>query len=428
MSRLSRLKVWGKRAGLVVLGLLVLGGAAAAWFFRPLPIPAAPALDSLNASAEHGEYLATIGNCAACHTAPDGEHLAGGVRFVTDFGTLYSTNITPDREHGIGSWSFAQFHRAMKHGIDANGEHLYPAFPYTSFAGMSDDDLASLFLYLAGQPAVATPDRANAMTFPFGQRDLLHFWQRMFHDAAPAVADAAQGEEWNRGAYLVQAVAHCGECHSPRNLLGGVDRDRLLHGGIYVDQVRSGAYRRWSAVDITPGLHGIGHWNAQDIEAYLAEGVNRHTVVHGPMVEVWRATQQLSPADRAAMATYLGGADASPERWNLPNLQWGRDAGEIVYTVHCGTCHLPDGDGDPTLGVSLHRNPLVQAEDPASLINVILYGPDLPPAPFSVGRSRMKPFGRRLSDQDIADVASYLRQNFGNNASAVSARQVADQR
>ncbi|WP_340588988.1 cytochrome c [Erythrobacter alti] len=428
MADRARWKRWAQRGGIALLALAVVALAGAAWIFRPLPLEGSPKLETSAASAERGEYLAQIGNCSACHTVPGGEELAGGVAFHTDFGTIYSTNITPDRENGIGNWTFSQFHRAMKHGIGDGGEHLYPAFPYTSFAQMTDQDIGSLYLHLARTPAIATANRDNDMDFPFGNRGLLHFWKRLFHEPEQFQANASQAPEWNRGAYLVEAVAHCGACHTPRNALGGPDNDRHLQGGIYVDQVRNGAYRRWAAVDITPGENGLAHWSAEDFEQYLAEGQNAHAVVHGPMNEVFASTGLLTDEDRLAMAIYLTGVAPSSPRWRLPFPSLGASDGEIVYTVHCGTCHLPDGGGDPTLGVSLHNNPVIQAEDPSSLINVILYGPDLPPPPFTVGRSRMKAFGRRLSDDDIAAVATYLRSSFGNNASGVSASQVARQR
>lgn len=227
---------------------------------------------------------------------------------------------------------------------------------------------------------------------------------------------------------LTEAVAHCGECHTPRNRLGGADWSRPFHGGTYFDRVREGFYRPWAAVDLTSVAHGLGGWNAADFEAYLANGQNRHAVVHGPMREVFDSLRQLTPADRAAMATYLADLPAGPQRWNWSLPSFGEGRGQVVYIVYCGTCHLPGRGGDPGLGVSLHRNPIVQASDPSSLVNVILYGPELPSAPFATNRSNMKPFGRRLSDEDIAVLATFLRSNFGNNAGSVSAERVVRQR
>lgn len=418
-----------KRWALAVLFLILGAGVVAAMVLsRPLPIDQPPALATLNASANRGEYVAKIGNCAACHSVEGGDAFAGGVRFETPFGVLYSTNITPDRKQGIGEWSFAQFHAAMKHGVRPDGTHLYPAFPYGSFAHMTDEDIASLYLYFSGLEPSAQPNRGNAMAFPFGNRSLLVYWKRLFHPAPPADPASAQSDAAKQGAYLVEAVAHCSACHTPRNILGGLDEDRAMHGGTYVDQVASLAYRKWSAVDLTPGVHGLAKWSEEDIVRYLKEGKNKHAIVHGPMTEVFASTRHLTDRDAAAIAAYLKGLEPSSERFDFSLLKSGISAGETVYTVHCGTCHLPNGRGDRILGVSLRGNPIVQAQDPSSLINVILYGPDLPPPPFVSDRTRMKPFGKRLSDEDIAAVATYLRSRFGNNASAVSAEQVAKQR
>lgn len=410
---------------------VILFGGTAAYVFRPIERPTAPRLEALDASPERGRYLAKIGNCSACHTVNGKASFAGGVRFETPFGVIYSTNITPDARHGIGGWTYAQFRAAMKHGVRPDGTHLYPAFPYTSFARLTDEDIASLYLYFMSVRPAATPNRDNAMKFPFGNRELLYFWKRLFHDDAAYKPRADKSASWNRGAYLVEGVTHCGTCHTPRNMLGGLKEEAALDGGTYTDQVANGAYRTWSAVDLTPGTRGLAGWSGHDIAAYLKTGKNANAVVHGPMEEVIASTRHLIDADANAIATYLKGIPASGKASSL--LSWSpfgarRSRGEIMYTVHCGTCHLPDGKGDRTLGVPLAGNPIVQAKDPSSLVNVILYGPDLPPPPFATGRTRMPPFGKRLSDEDIAAIATYLRSEFGNNAGAVSSDQVLKQR
>ncbi len=417
-----------KITGLVLLILLLAGGGAA-YAFRPTPIDPAPRLETLGASAERGAYLATAGNCRACHTTKNGDAYAGGVPFHTDFGTIYSTNITSSSQQGIGRWSFADFYNAMKHGLRPNGSNLYPAFPYTHFARLKDEDIGSLYLYFANVAPSFTVPPENRMDFPFGERRLMLFWNRMFHDPVPFAEDPAQSAEWNRGAYLVESIAHCGACHSPRNMLGGQNEASDLSGGIYVSHVFDSRHRTWAAVDLTPSADGLARWSAQDIADYLRNGFNDHTVVHGPMNEVViDSTSKLSSEDTAAMASYLTSLEPDEAGFSWPFVGGDYDLGDTVYTVHCGTCHLPDGDGDPTLGVSLAGNAIVQAENPASLINVILYGPDLPPPPFSVSRTRMKPFGKRLSDEDIAAVATYVRNSFGNSASSVSEDEVTAQR
>lgn len=427
----ERFRLGWKTAALGGALVLAGGAATASIMLRPEPLTPAPALASLDASAEKGAYLARIGNCAACHTAKGQAPYAGGVRFETPFGIVHSTNITPDRQHGIGGWDFAGFRAAMKHGVRPDGANLYPVFPYTSFAKLTDEDMASLYLFLKSVAPAAVPNRANAMDFPFGNRALLTGWKRLFHEDASFAAQPGKSEIWNRGAYLVEALAHCGACHTPRNPLGGLKEGHALEGGTYVDQVASGAYRKWAAVDLTPGAQGLASWTRDDISAYLLTGKNARTVVHGPMNEVIESTRHLAPADANAIAAYLKGIPASGTRrsWSLGALLEGRRAaGEVVYTVHCGTCHLPDGKGDRILGASLVKNPIVQAPDAASLINVILYGPHLPPPPFSSGRTRMPAFGKRLSDEDIAALATYLRDAFGNKAGAVTAEEVYAQR
>ncbi|WP_417620979.1 c-type cytochrome [Parasphingorhabdus sp.] len=416
------------RLGWIALLLLLAGGGVAAFLFRPTPQAPAPELASLDATVDKGRYLAKIGNCAACHTAAGDAPYAGGHQFQTPFGKLYSTNITSDAQHGIGGWSFAQFYNAMKYGERADGDHLYPAFPYSSFARMSDADIASIYLYMKTVKASPRPNQDNALDFPFNNRFLLYFWKKLFHDSAVHTADPQKSPAWNRGKYLVEGVAHCGACHTPRNFMGATKSHRALEGGAYVDKVASGEHKLWAAPDITPGPHGLAAWNEKDIVNYLTTGKNRHAIVHGPMNGVVASTAGLEPDDAAAIAEYLKGKSPGARRIDWPSFGGRAARGEIVYTVHCGTCHLPDGEGDKILGVSLAGNALVQAAEPASLINVILYGPDLPPPPFDSNRTVMKPFGKRLSDEDIAALATYLRGSFGNIASAVSPDQVRQQR
>lgn len=406
--------------------------ALAAWVFQPRQSMRVPDLATLNASAEEGAYLAAQGNCAACHTRPGGKVNAGGLKFKTDFGDLFSTNITSDKRYGIGAWSFDDFYHAMKEGVRPGGEHLYPAFPYTSFVRLSDKDIASLYLHFKTVTPVAEQNRANALIFPFNNRELMHFWKALYHDNnAGFVSDRTKDGAYNRGAYLVQSVAHCGACHSPRNPLGGQSNPLSLSGGTYIDKVSNGNYRLWSAVDITPGPHGLAKWSKAEIVQYLKLGNNAHAVVHGPMNEVVMATTNMRANDLDAVATYLTKMPESGQRpfWtSWAPLGSNYTAGEIVYTVQCGTCHLPNGKGDKVLGVSLRQNPIVQASSPASLINVILYGPHLPGPPFVANRTRMKSFGKRMSDEDIAAVATYLRGSFDNRASAVNADEVERQR
>jgi mono/diheme cytochrome c family protein len=404
----------------LALGVLSFSCAALAYALLPSGSRHQPAaLAELDASAERGRYLARAGNCATCHTAEGGEPYAGGLVFHTPFGLLYSTNITSDRETGIGDWPFEDFYRSVKEGVRPDGTHLYPAFPYTDFAKLTDADIASLYLYFQDVAPVNSPAPENELVFPFDQRALLYLWKKLFHDPETFVPDPGQSAQWNRGAYLVEGAGHCGACHTPRNALGAEQTSLALTGGTYMDKVLFGYYRPWSGVNLTPHAAGLATWEENDIVSYLRDGVSRNAVVHGPMRDVvMNSTRHLAEEDLRAMAVYLKGIPANAQPPGPAPSEEALAAGEIVYTVHCGSCHLPTGEGDEGLGVSLVGSPIVTAPDPASLVNVILYGPHLPPR-LVVDRSRMKMFGKRLSDEDIASVASYVRHEFGKGAGSV---------
>lgn len=386
-------------------------------------------LGQLNASAEKGRYLAVMGNCVSCHTAEGGQPFAGGVGFHTPFGVIYSTNITTDRATGIGSWSFRDFYSAMKQGRRPDGVHLYPAFPYPSFAKLTDSDIASLFLYVQSLRPVHAPARANELKFPYNLRFTLRVWDRWFLSSDAHSYDSHRTSGWNRGAYLVEGIGHCGACHSPRNALGAQRAGLELTGGDLLDEVRPGKYRHWSAVNLTSDKTGLARWSVEDIATYLKTGENGYAIVQGPMDEVvMNSTRYLSDSDARAIAEYLKGIPANTQGADSQPSHEQLTAGERTYTVQCGTCHLPTGSGDEVLGVTLAGSAIVQAPEPSSLINVILYGPHVPPPPFVVDRTRMKSFGKRLSDEDVANLASYVRASFGNHAGPVSAEVVNRQR
>jgi mono/diheme cytochrome c family protein len=423
--RSSRWKRYGLAAALIVFPVVAL----ASYLLWPQATNATRAIADLDASLERGRYLATISNCATCHTTKDGKPFAGGVKFHTEFGTLYSTNITSDKKTGIGRWSFEDFYQAMKHGLRPDGTPLYPAFPYPSFAKLTDADIASIYLYMQSIAPVDAPARENELRFPYNLRFMLRAWNKMFHEPAAYTPDPAQSQEWNRGAYLVQGPAHCGACHTPRNALGAERNELAFSGGLVLDEVRPGKIREWAAVNLTPAKSGLGHWDAACIVDYLKTGECDHAVVHGPMNDViLNSTRHLEDADAKAIATYLTSMPAMEAESARPPSEKQLAAGEISYTVHCGSCHLPTGLGDEGLGVTLAGNSIVQSADPSSLINVILYGPRLPPPPFVSDRSRMKPFGKRLSDEDIANLTTYVRASFNNRAGAVTPEQVRKQR
>jgi len=413
----------------LAVALLILLAAAGGYLLWPERTSTAPNIDALDASVERGEYLAKLGNCQTCHTAKNGKAFAGGVRFESAFGTLYSTNITADQETGIGRWSFDDFYLSMKHGVRPDGTHLYPAFPYASFAKLSDADIASIYLYMKTIAPVQAVAKPNDLDFPYNIRVGVRAWNKLFHTPNAYVDDPAQSTQWNRGAYLVQGIAHCGACHTPRNFLGAERNDAALSGGTIYDEVSPGKYRRWFAINLTSATSGLANWSEASIVAYLKKGETEHAVVHGPMTDVVvNSTRHLDDADAHAIARYLKELPAAAESNGSVASKEQLAAGEITYTVHCGTCHLPTGLGDEVMGVTLAGNAIVQAAEPSSLINVVLYGPRLPPPPFISARTRMKPFGKRLSDEDIANLATYVRASFGNQAGRVSADDVKRQR
>lgn len=394
-----------------------------------LAVPAAAkAENNLATVVERGLYLATVGNCVSCHTGTQGQHLSGGVRLETPFGTIYSTNITPDPETGIGGWSKAQFLRSMREGVRANGEHLYPAFPYTAFAKVTEADLSAIFAYLQSVPPVRQRPEENELAFPFNNRWAIGLWKMLYLTEGIYQPDPTQTAEWNRGAYLVQGLAHCGACHTPRNFLGAQRQDLALAGATYQDRVQNGGFRRWSAVNLTSAPTGLGAWPTDDIMVYLKDGINDYASVFGPMVEVvMNSTQHLKQADLRAMATYLKNLPPQTQSPGRAVHQQLFKAGEFLYTIHCATCHLETGLGSKSLGPSLRGNPVVQAADPASLINVIAYGPRLPTPPVPAEWQPMEAYAGTLADEEIAAIASFIRSAWGNRGGAVTAQQVADQ-
>lgn len=387
---------------------------------------ASPPIDPVVA---RGEYLALAGNCASCHTVGGGDFMAGGVAFKTPFGTIYSTNITPDPDTGIGNWTQEQFIDSMRKGVRPNGEHLYPVFPYTAFTKTTDDDLAAMYAYLMSIPAVRQEAAANELSFPFSIRSLMSVWKFFFFEEGVYQSDNSQSEEWNRGAYLVEALAHCSACHAPRNFLGA--EKGVMTGGVYNDKVRTGEIRKWSAPNLTSASNGLGAWSLDDVVAYLKTGSNSMVSTFGPMNEVIvNSTRHLNDDDIRAMAVYLKSLPADEGDVAAAASADVVREGESLYNVHCGTCHLPTGLGGPDSGPRLAGGSLVvQANDPASLINVILYGPELPDPPLIKHAWKvMEPFADELTDEEVAALTSFLRSSWGNKGGAVTVKQVEAQR
>ena len=393
--------------------------------------PIAETTLSPEALVARGEYVATAGNCGSCHTAPGGEFMAGGLAFETPFGTIYSTNITPDEDTGIGAWTDRDFLNSMRHGVRPDGEHLYPAFPYTAFTKLTNEDVAALLAWLRTVPAVRRENAENDLSFPFGIRSLMAFWKTLYFEPGAYVTDEERSETWNRGAYLVEALGHCSACHSPRTLLGAEDADLAYGGGEYLDRVREGGHRPWSAPNLTSTERGLGLWSREDIAAYLGTARNAFLESFGPMNEVvMNSTRHLDPADVDAMAEYLATLPAVPEPAAAAPSERTMGRGRTVYNLHCGTCHLPTGEGDPEMAPRLNAGSLVvQDANPASMINVILYGPEAPePALPPKWRHPMEEYQYLLDDEEVAAVATFVRNSWENASGPVTVEQVARQR
>jgi mono/diheme cytochrome c family protein len=400
--------------------------------FAPLsPADQTSARTDDNNLVDRGRYLARAGNCVSCHTSADGQAFAGGLAFESPFGKLYSSNITPDPETGIGQWSLEEFGRALREGVQPDGDHPYPAFPYTAYTKISDADVLALYAYLKVIKPVKLTPPANEMRFPFNQRWTLGIWKALFFDAERFEPDPSQSAEWNRGAYLVEGFAHCSACHSPRNFLGAERSSAAMSGGEYFDRVASGEIRTWAAPNLTNVSNGLAAWSVEDVVAYFKTGRTSFTETHGPMNEViLNSTRHLSEPDVTAMAVYLKSLPGNPGDIGEPASAEVLKEGATLYDLHCGTCHQPTGLGGPSedAGARLVGSPIVQASNPASLINVILHGPQLAKLSGAKRWKDMPAFYEKLADDEVAAIASYIRNAWGNVGGAVTEAQVVKQR
>lgn len=382
---------------------------------------------------QRGEYLAAAGNCMSCHTSDEGSPFAGGLEFETPFGTIYSTNITSDPQTGLGEWSLEDFFRAMRYGQTPDGTHLYPVFPYTSFAKVSDEDIAAIYAYIKTIAPVSYTPPENDLGFPYSQRWALGLWKAMYFDDSLFEQQPEQSAEWNRGAYLVEGLGHCSMCHTPRNFLGAIDDELAMTGGTYVTRVE-GKLSAWSAPNLTSADSGLAMWNVDDVTDYLKLGVSHRAGVFGPMNEVVvNSTRHLSREDVRAMAVYLKSLPANSQDNGEPASDDILRAGSIQYDIHCGSCHLPTGEGSPEQGPPLIGSPVVLDADPASLINITLYGAQTPhtsPSDEWASRTwiRMDPYDTLLDDEQVAALLSFIRASWGHEAGAVTPAQVAAQR
>lgn len=377
---------------------------------------------------EKGRYLAIAGNCVTCHTTDNGYSYAGGHAFYTPFGIIYSTNITPDDQTGIGLWTEAEFKRAMHEGVDADGGHLYPVFPYQSYTKVSDKDVSAIFAFLRTVEPVSYTPPENVMKFPYGWRALIGTWKALYFESTRFAPNPSKSKEWNRGAYLVEGLLHCGACHTPRNRLGAEIPEEAYTGAEYLDEVVEGVIRPWSGVNLTTSPAGLGPWSFGELAQYLQSGHSQRAGTFGPMNKViLNSTSRLTDEDVNAIVFYLKSLPAKdhnePQKISVAE----RKLGEHVYSIHCATCHLPTGLVNEK-GPPVANSAIVLAANPASLINVILYGAEVPePKPEHAWES-MEGFELKLDDEEVAALANYMRTAWGHNASRVTIDQVVRQR
>jgi mono/diheme cytochrome c family protein len=409
---------WWKIAGAAVVLAIA---AAAVFFFSPAGEETAVASANQPSGAAliaRGEYLARAGDCAACHTAPGGQPFAGGLAFRLPFGTIYAPNITPDRETGIGAWSDADFLRALHRGIGRNGENLYPAFPYPSYALLSTDDVLAIRAYLATVPPVHAAMPANTLSFPFNQRYLMRAWNLLYLPSHRWVPAAAKDPAWSRGEYLVEALGHCGDCHTPRDAMMGLDQARKFAGAEQVG---------WFAYNLTgdPGS-GLGRWTDAALAQYLSTGhADGHGPASGPMAEVVEhSLRYLAPDDIRAMVSYLRSVPAQaggpPAARPGPPVA-GDPLGARLFVQACMGCHLPDGAGRQSAWAALQGSHSAADPSATNLVQVLTRGARIE---TGWGPMFMHPFTGAYSDAELASLANYVIAQFGFRQGQVTPAQI----
>jgi mono/diheme cytochrome c family protein len=402
-----------RRLGLGIIwisGLTVAGFLLWAWrsTLPPIDPPEAGSFDTN--TIRHGAELAAIGGCAACHTAPGGETFAGGLGLSTPFGTIYSTNITPDPTTGIGRWSAEAFQRAMREGVDREGRHLYPAFPYDHFTLVSDEDNSALYAFLMTRQAVLSRPPANQLPFPLNFRLLLAGWKLLFFREGPYVPDPAHDDQWNRGAYLANGLGHCGACHTPHNEMGAEIPSQMLGGG---------DAEGWHAYAINSDSAAREPWNAQALLTFFRRGWHeQHGDSHGPMAPVTRNLASVPDADVGAIADYIASKmvktgpalpAASELDGEIRTSAETNAAGASIYSAACAACH--DGTRPlPFGGVKLTLSTAVTGESPTNLINVVLDGLH---SPAGTTGAIMPAFASSLTDGQLESLVAFVRSDFG---------------
>ena len=407
-------------AGLALVSLLAGFSRAAPAGQANSPLAADPAGGSV---VDRGRYLATVADCGPCHAGLHGEPFAGGRPITTPFGKLRASNVTPDVATGIGGWSEGEFVRAVREGIGRRGEHLYPAMPYPYYTRMRREDVVAIRAFLLTQRAVPHAVDENELPFPFRIRSFVALWNALYFHKGELSDSADQSAQWNRGAYLVEGPGHCGACHTPKNRLGGDDKSRGLAGGVLDG---------WFSPDLRAEARtGLGSWSAAGIVDYLRSGNNAWAAATGPMAEVVEnSTSTISDADLLAISVYLKSRSA-PAHEASATVAANADAlmgGRTVYVDSCAPCHGADGVGVPRLFPPLKGSSVVQSANPTTLARVVLHGTQNAATDRAPTAPSMPPFAWMLNDAEVAEVLTYIRSEWGNSASTVSAATVRESR
>jgi mono/diheme cytochrome c family protein len=359
-----------------------------------------------------GKYLAILGDCAGCHsTGPDSAY-SGGLPFTAAFGTVYSPNITPDRTTGIGRWTANQFYHAMHEGVAANGAPLYPAFPFAYFTHVSRADSDAIFAYLKTLKSVRATPPENKLVFPFNIRALMWVWDAMFFEPGAFRADPSKSAQWNRGDYIVNGLGHCAACHTPKNALFGDETSKALTGG---------TEEYWFSANLRGDTHdGLGKWSVADVVTYLQTGRNKYASAAGSMQEkVEQSTSHMSNADLAAIATYLKSLPPWPEGAPSAPDSYTMQSGQAVFVENCSACHMAPDSHEPRDYPKLAGDTLIMGRDPMTVERIILEGAQSAVTANAKTTFSMPSFAA-LRDDDIAAVATYIRNSWGNHASPVS--------
>jgi len=406
------------RFGSAVLGAISIVSPSVAQTPARLDDPQAMVTDQVT----RGEYLARAGDCVACHTKPGGAPYAGGLAFKLPFGTLYSRNITPDIDTGIGAWSDEDFLRAMQKGVAKGGEHLYPAFPYTAYTKLSRDDILTIKAYIFSLVPVRSVPPENNLAFPFNQRWAMMFWNLLFNPDKRFEPDPAQSPEWNRGNYLVEALEHCGECHTPRRITQNLNNSQKFAGTVT---------QGWMAYNITSHLQsGIAGWTDAALTTYLTTGhAEGHSSASGPMAEaIVNSLRYLTSADIRAIVVYLRSIapieTVGAITQNPPAVSGAKPAaglGAQVFAGNCANCHDWNGKGAQTPYASFLGSRTVNDPAATNIMAIVLSGSKMP---LPAEHVFMPPFGRGHSDDEIAAVSNFINGHFGNGTAALTAADV----